>query len=180
MLNLEAAELLAHCSLRAAGSNGRSTSSTRAGANCRENAQAGDQSWAADSTADWRETKSAYRNPSRSNELSDCIRLLRGEARCQGRRMRSKADVLGFRRSRSSPRRFRRLERQESTGRRIRGSRGVPEVGQLSCRVVVFVDQAAEDITAAELSGDQRLRLAIASDRWGADRSRLRCGRWRL
>src|SRR6266702_2839158 len=97
-----------------------------------------------------------------SNELSDCIRLLRGEARCQGRRMRSKADVLGFRRSRSSPRRFRRLERQESTGRRLRGSRGVPEVGQLSCRVVVFMDQAAEDITAAELSGDQRLRLAIA------------------
>jgi hypothetical protein len=42
------------------------------------------------------------------------------------------------------------------------------------------MDQAAEDITAAELSGDQRLRLAIASDRWGADRSRLRCGRWRL
>jgi hypothetical protein len=28
--------------------------------------------------------------------------------------------------------------------------------------VVVFVDQAAEDITAAELSGDRRLRLAIA------------------
>ncbi len=40
--------------------------------------------------------------------------------------------------------------------------RGVPEVGQLSCRVVVFVDQAAEDVTAAELSCDQRLRLAIA------------------
>jgi hypothetical protein len=40
--------------------------------------------------------------------------------------------------------------------------RGVPEVGQLSCRVVVFMDQAAEDITAAELLGDQRLRLAIA------------------
>ena len=31
-----------------------------------------------------------------------------------------------------------------------------------SCRVVVFMDQAAEDITAAELLGDQRLRLAIA------------------
>jgi hypothetical protein len=41
-------------------------------------------------------------------------------------------------------------------------TRGVPEVGQLSCRVVVFMDQAAEDITAAELLGDQRLRLAIA------------------
>jgi hypothetical protein len=27
--------------------------------------------------------------------------------------------------------------------------------------VVVVMDQAAEDITAAELSGDQRLRLAI-------------------
>lgn len=39
---------------------------------------------------------------------------------------------------------------------------GVPEVGQLSCRVVVFMNQAAEDITAAELLGDQRLRLAIA------------------
>ena len=39
--------------------------------------------------------------------------------------------------------------------------RGVPEVGQLSCRVVVFMDQAAEDITAAELLGDQQLRLAI-------------------
>jgi hypothetical protein len=41
------------------------------------------------------------------------------------------------------------------------GALGVPEVGQVSCRVVVFMDQAAEDITAAELSGDQRLRLAI-------------------
>jgi hypothetical protein len=40
--------------------------------------------------------------------------------------------------------------------------RGVPEVGQLSCRVLVFMDQAAEDVTAAELSCDQRLRLAIA------------------
>ena len=29
-----------------------------------------------------------------------------------------------------------------------------------SCRVVIFMDQAAEDITAAELLGDQRLRLA--------------------
>jgi hypothetical protein len=28
--------------------------------------------------------------------------------------------------------------------------------------VVVFMDQAAEDITAAELLGDQRLRLAMA------------------
>jgi hypothetical protein len=27
--------------------------------------------------------------------------------------------------------------------------------------VVVFMDQAAEDITAAELLGDQQLRLAI-------------------
>jgi hypothetical protein len=40
--------------------------------------------------------------------------------------------------------------------------RGVPEVGQLSCRVVLFMDQAAEDVTAAELSCDQRLRLAMA------------------
>jgi hypothetical protein len=38
----------------------------------------------------------------------------------------------------------------------------VPEVGQLSCRVVVFMDQAAEDVAAAELSCDQRLRLAMA------------------
>jgi hypothetical protein len=28
--------------------------------------------------------------------------------------------------------------------------------------VVVCVDQAAEEVTAAELSGDQRLRLVIA------------------
>jgi hypothetical protein len=28
--------------------------------------------------------------------------------------------------------------------------------------VVVFMDQAAEDVTAAEVFGDQRLRLAIA------------------
>jgi hypothetical protein len=28
--------------------------------------------------------------------------------------------------------------------------------------VVVFMDQATEDVTAAELSCDQRLRLAIA------------------
>jgi hypothetical protein len=41
-------------------------------------------------------------------------------------------------------------------------SRGVPEVGQLSCRMVVFMDQAAKDVTAAELPCDQRLRLAIA------------------
>jgi hypothetical protein len=41
-------------------------------------------------------------------------------------------------------------------------ARGVPEIGQLSCRVVVFMNQAAEDITAAELLGDQRLRLAMA------------------
>jgi hypothetical protein len=34
--------------------------------------------------------------------------------------------------------------------------------GRLSCRVVLFMDQAAEDITASELLGDQRLRLAIA------------------
>ena len=47
-------------------------------------------------------------------------------------------------------------------GDRQRLPRGVPEVGQLSCRVVVFMDQAAEDITAAELSCDQRLRLAMA------------------
>jgi hypothetical protein len=38
----------------------------------------------------------------------------------------------------------------------------VPEVGQLLCRVVVFMDQAAEDVAAAELSCDQRLRLAMA------------------
>jgi hypothetical protein len=42
-----------------------------------------------------------------------------------------------------------------------RDARGVPEVGQLSCCVVVFMDQAAEDVTAAELSCDQRLRLAM-------------------
>jgi hypothetical protein len=32
-----------------------------------------------------------------------------------------------------------------------KGGRGVPEVGQLLCRVVVSMDQAAEDVTAAEL-----------------------------
>jgi hypothetical protein len=45
---------------------------------------------------------------------------------------------------------------------RIDDPRGVPDVGQLSCRVVVFMDQTAKDVTAAELSCDQRLRLAIA------------------
>jgi hypothetical protein len=30
-------------------------------------------------------------------------------------------------------------------------ARGVPEVGRLSCCAFVFVDQAAEDVTAAEL-----------------------------
>jgi hypothetical protein len=41
-------------------------------------------------------------------------------------------------------------------------ARGVPEVGRLSCCAFVFVDQAAEDVTAAELPAKQQLRLATA------------------
>jgi hypothetical protein len=40
--------------------------------------------------------------------------------------------------------------------------RGVPEVDQLSRCTFVFVDQAAKDIAAVELPGDQRFCLVIA------------------
>jgi hypothetical protein len=53
-------------------------------------------------------------------------------------------------------------ERRRAAFARLARSRGVPEVGRLSCCAFVFVDEAAEDVTAAELSCDQRLRFAIA------------------
>ena len=36
---------------------------------------------------------------------------------------------------------------------KIRSTRGVLEVGRLSCCTFVFVDEAAEDVSAAELLG---------------------------
>ena len=60
-------------------------------------------------------------------------------------------------------------------------ARGVPETGQWSCCAFVFVDQAAEDIAAVDLLGGWRSRaLPWRADCSGADRSRLRWGRWRL
>jgi len=39
---------------------------------------------------------------------------------------------------------------------------GVPQTGQSSCCAFVFVDQAAEDIAAVDLSGGWRFRYALA------------------